>query len=236
MAHSSHWSEENRSPDTVLFDFGGTLDANGVPWKDRVFRLYRDEGIAVSPVHFDQAFYRADDSLVGVIPRSLSFRDTVGELLQRVSASLNLNDAHLTSKLANRFVDETHRQVALNADLLKRLSRRYRLGIVSNFYGNLATVCRNLELDPYFMVLVDSAVLGCLKPDPQIFLRALSQLGTPPDRAVFVGDSLRRDMAGARNVGMPHIWLSPASHEGEMPCCPGDPVIGALEEIQQWLL
>lgn len=235
MAHSS-WTEKSISPSAILFDFGGTLDANGVPWKDRVFRLYCDEGIAASPLDFDQAFYQADDSLVGVIPRSLSFRDTVGQLMQRVSEALNLDDVHLTSKLATRFVDDTHRQVSLNADLLKRLSRRYRLGIVSNFYGNLATVCRNLELVPYFRVFVDSAILGCLKPDPRIFLNALSQLGTSPDRAVFVGDSLRRDMAGARNVGMAHIWLSPESPDGEILCCPGDPVIRALEEIQPWLL
>ena len=33
---------------TVLFDFGGTLDSDGVAWKERVHRHYRDEGLAVT--------------------------------------------------------------------------------------------------------------------------------------------------------------------------------------------
>ncbi|MBI3976278.1 MAG: HAD family hydrolase, partial [Armatimonadetes bacterium] len=33
----------------LLFDFGGTLDADGVPWKDRIFTLYRAEGVDVPP-------------------------------------------------------------------------------------------------------------------------------------------------------------------------------------------
>ncbi len=33
---------------SVLFDFGGTLDADGIPWKERFFRLYQAEGLALS--------------------------------------------------------------------------------------------------------------------------------------------------------------------------------------------
>ena len=31
--------------ETVLFDFGGTLDANSVAWKERFYSLYRSEGL-----------------------------------------------------------------------------------------------------------------------------------------------------------------------------------------------
>ena len=31
--------------ETLLFDFGGTLDADGVAWKERFFTLYRAEGL-----------------------------------------------------------------------------------------------------------------------------------------------------------------------------------------------
>src|SRR5256886_17360775 len=60
---------------------------------------------------------------------------------------------------------------------------------------------------PLFSVLVDSAQVGCAKPEPRIFLHALEALGLGPADATFVGDSLPRDMAGARAVGMRHIWL-----------------------------
>ena len=43
-----HWCVVRREK-AVLFDFGGTLDADGVPWKERVARLYRDEGVSIEP-------------------------------------------------------------------------------------------------------------------------------------------------------------------------------------------
>src|SRR5262249_47814275 len=61
----------------VLFDFGGTLDADGIPWKERVRRLFHDEGFSVPALEFDRAFYAADDALVGTIAPSCSFEATV---------------------------------------------------------------------------------------------------------------------------------------------------------------
>jgi len=55
----------------VLFDFGGTLDADGVPWRERFRRLFRQEGVDIAPEAFDRAFYAADDALLGAIPGSL---------------------------------------------------------------------------------------------------------------------------------------------------------------------
>ena len=40
------------------------------------------------------------------------------------------------------------------------------------------------------------------KPQPEIFLQALQQLGVDPANAMFVGDRLEADVQGAANVGM----------------------------------
>lgn len=220
----------------VLFDFGGTLDANGIPWKERFFRLYRDEGVELSSEQFDQAFYAADDTLRGTIPATLPFRETVDRLVQNVTHALSLRDSMLVERIAKRFVEEARGRLFTNAALLGELSRRYRLGIVSNFYGNLATICREVGLSPFLMVVVDSARVGCTKPDPQIFRLALAELMAEPSQAVFVGDSLRRDMVGAREVGMAHIWLAPETSHREGPCCPNDPVVHNLEGLRELLL
>ena len=179
----------------VLFDFGGTLDADGLPWKERVFRLFAEEGVVVTRERFDPLFYTADDALVGTIPRTSSFGETVA-----------------------------------------RLARRYRLGIVSNFYGNLARVCEDVGIGSLFSVLVDSAEVGCAKPDPRIFRVALDALGVGPAAATFVGDSLPRDMAGARAVGMRHIWLVGATAPAAESCCGGDRQIRSLGELEAILL
>jgi FMN phosphatase YigB (HAD superfamily) len=57
-----------------------------------------------------------------------------------------------------------------------------------------------------------------------------------PAAATFVGDSLPRDMAGARAVGMRHIWLVPATAPAADPCCGGDRQIRSLRELEAILL
>ena len=53
-----------QSIDTVLFDFGGTLDAPGVHWLTRFHRLYPQVGLAVAPERIKEAFYWADAQLL----------------------------------------------------------------------------------------------------------------------------------------------------------------------------
>jgi putative hydrolase of the HAD superfamily len=92
--------------------------------------------------------------------------------------------------------------------MLKALSERYRLGIVSNFYGNLEAVCDSAGLCSFFKVTVDSHCVGAEKPDPAIFQAALDKLGATPEETVLIGDSLRRDREGARRMGMRFIWVA----------------------------
>ena len=219
----------------VLFDFGGTLDADGVAWKERLYRLYRNEGAGVAPEQFDPLFYAADDALTSSVSPTLSFRDTVRALVESVTEALGLHDHALARRIADRFLEDALEHLHHNAGVLRGLSRRYRLGVVSNFYGNLATVCEDAGIRPFFTTVVDSGRTGYAKPDPRIFHQALEALGADAARALFVGDSLLRDMAGARAVGMPHIWLTPAAHDGEKPCCPGDRMIHSLDELDEGL-
>jgi putative hydrolase of the HAD superfamily len=215
----------------LLFDFGGTLDAEGVPWKDRFFRLAGLEGLGVSRAEFDPAFYGATDSLEGVIPASAGFRETVDRVADGLAVRLK-RERTLLRRIGDRFSEESLRQLVQGAALLSRLRDRYRIGIVSNFYGNIQAVCDEAGLTPSIRVAVDSTLVGCKKPDPRIFQAALDALGAGPGEAVFVGDSLRRDMAGARGMGMRHVWLRPEGAAGD-PCCPGDPVIARLSDLQR---
>ena len=219
----------------VLFDFGGTLDADGVTWKERFFRLCLDEGVTIARECFDPVFYAADDALVGGVPDTLSIEDTIGRLATGVVGAIRPGDRALAARVATRFLDAERAQVERNRPMLARLSTRYHLGIVSNFYGNLPAVCANLHIRSFFRVIVDSTQVGISKPDPRIFLRAVEELGVPLADAVFVGDSPARDMAGARGVGMRHIWVAGEALQHAEPCCPGDRVVRSLEEVEALL-
>jgi HAD superfamily hydrolase (TIGR01549 family) len=206
-----------------------------VTWKDRFFALWRDEGAVARPEAFDPVFYRADDALVGGIPAALSFAETVRRLTADLASGLAVRDERVIARVADRFLDDAHRHLRRNQALLARLRARYRLGLVSNFYGNLETVCHNTAILSLFGVIVDSVRAGFSKPDPRIFMRALDGLGVAPLDATFVGDSAARDMAGARALGMRHIWLIADPPPPGGPCCPGDAMIHSLTDVEALL-
>ena len=63
----------------IFFDYGGTLDADGIAWKERFYPLYLRHGISVSKEKFSSAFYCADDSLIGDDIVSFSLKNIVYE-------------------------------------------------------------------------------------------------------------------------------------------------------------
>jgi putative hydrolase of the HAD superfamily len=209
--------------ETLLFDFGGTLDADGVAWKERFYTLYRAEGLNMTADAFAPAFYAADGPLVGSLPSAADLSGTVHALAANLEAELarrsaatdetgtvaEQTDGHRSQRVASRFLSEASAAFTRNRPVLDRLRERYRLGIVSNFYGNLEAVCHSAGLASLFAVMVDSYCVGAEKPDPAIFRAALEALRAVPETTVFVGDSLRRDREGARRSGMGFIWIAP---------------------------
>jgi putative hydrolase of the HAD superfamily len=78
-------------------------------------------------------------------------------------------------------------------------------------------------------VILDSAVVGVAKPDPEIFRLALDALGVPAGRDVLhVGDSLRYDVTGALAAGLQPVHMDPY---GLCPTPAGHPHVGSLAEL-----
>ena len=78
-------------------------------------------------------------------------------------------------------------------------------------------------------VVVDSAVAGVAKPDPAIFGIALAALGVPAsERVLYVGDSVRYDVTGARAAGLRPVHLDP---NGFCPAPDGHRHIRTLAEL-----
>src|ERR1051325_6450783 len=133
--------------DTLLFDFGGTLDANGIAWKERFHALYRTEGLNICSEAFQPCFFAADDPLVGRLPTKTDLAGTVQALTANLEVELARHggsNADRGRRIASRFLADTVTTIERNRPVLKVLAERYRLGIVSNFYGNLDAVCRSM--------------------------------------------------------------------------------------------
>jgi putative hydrolase of the HAD superfamily len=79
--------------------------------------------------------------------------------------------------------------------------------VVSNFYGNLDRVLADARLERYFAAVVDSSRLGIFKPELGIYEAALKKMRAAPAETAMVGDSLSKDCAPAKALGMRTVWL-----------------------------
>ena len=231
--------------ETVLFDFGGTLDSDGVAWKERFHALYRSHGLDLSADAFAPAFYAADDALVGALASTTGLEETIDALTTNLEAELARRgggtghaeiDRARGQRVASRFLSEMSFAFARNRPVLEALSERYRLGVVSNFYGNLEAVCESSGLGRLFGVMADSQRVGAEKPEPAIFQAALAELQAKPETTIMVGDSLRRDYEGARRCGMGFIWIAPDGVQAtERDAAENRSVLAAVTELPDLL-
>lgn len=97
-------------------------------------------------------------------------------------------------------------------DVLERLSRRYRLGIVANQPPECRPSLVRRGLADLFDVVAVSEEIGLHKPGPEIFQWAIDRAGVRPDECVMVGDRLDNDVAPAARLGMRTIWLQWPNH------------------------
>jgi putative hydrolase of the HAD superfamily len=193
---------------SVLFDYGGTLDSDGTTWLDRFYPIYKESAVDVPRERFDRAFYDSDDSLPSRHALAgLDLEQTVRLQVAGVLGALAPESAGLAPRIAGRFAADSRRQFARLRPVLERLAGRYRLGVVSNFYGNLDGILRAEGLRALFGVVADSGALGVTKPAPEIFLHAARALDSEARDCVMVGDSIKRDIAGAEAAGMKKVLV-----------------------------
>lgn len=88
-------------------------------------------------------------------------------------------------------------------EALDRWRRRGgRAAIVSDWDTRLRPLLGELELTGRFDAVIVSAEVGIEKPDPRVFGEAAARMGVRAGVVLHLGDSLRRDVRGARQAGM----------------------------------
>jgi len=122
------------------------------------------------------------------------------------------------------------------AETLLRLKADHRLGLVTNGDPGLQRMKLAASgLAPLFDTVVVSGEFGTGKPEAAIFHAALDELGVPPAKAAMVGNSLARDIAGAKAAGLAHaIWIEVPGAEEFAETTP-DATIRGLHELPRIL-
>jgi putative hydrolase of the HAD superfamily len=196
-----------------IFDYGGTLDTGGQHWGKVIWHAYEHLQVPVSETDFRDAYVHAERTLGKnpIIQPDFTFYKTLEtkirlqlEYLQTSYITpLTSYILPLTSHLYEATVAETRK----SREVLLSLKKQYPMVLVSNFYGNIATVLKEFKLDGIFDTIIESAVVGVRKPDPQIFTLGVEALGMQPDEVVVVGDSMDKDIIPASKAGCHTVWF-----------------------------
>jgi len=104
-------------------------------------------------------------------------------------------------------------------EVLRRLSERVRIGVVTNCSEELGQRAA-ARVGVHFDTVVTAEAAGAYKPRPEPYKLALDRLGVQPARTLFVAGS-PADITGATGVGM-HVWwhnrlqLGLGAHKGPL--------------------
>ncbi|MGH7789190.1 MAG: HAD family hydrolase [Candidatus Binatia bacterium] len=216
----------------ILFDYGGTLDGAASHWLDRMLALFAECAVELPLERVKSAFYRADDvAYADAAVAEMSLAELMDFHVGVQLDGLGLDDKALHQRLTDGFVARSEAALAASRAVLAELAGRYRLGVVSNFYGNVGRILADAGFAPLLAVVADSNRVGAMKPDRRIFDYALAGLGTAPAATLHVGDSYERDVCAARALGLRTAWLVPAERRPQGHDATADLVITSLDEL-----
>ena len=82
-------------------------------------------------------------------------------------------------------------------------TRGYHLAVISNIISRRMVQVKLEEygIARYFDPILTSSNFGWRKPNERIFIECASRLGLPPAECAYVGDTISRDVSGARRAG-----------------------------------
>ena len=197
-----------------IFDYGGTLDTGGQHWGKVIWHAYERQQVPVSEEAFRDAYVHAERTLGKnpIIQPDFTFYKTIEtKIRSQLEYLQEKNDVSSVSSyqkpLTDSLYEATVKETAKSREVLLQLKQQYPMVLVSNFYGNIATVLKEFKLDGIFDKIIESAVVGVRKPDPQIFTLGVEALGMQPDEVVVVGDSMDKDIIPAGKAGCHTVWF-----------------------------
>lgn len=190
-----------------IFDYGGTLDTGGQHWGKVIWHAYERQQVPVSEAGFRDAYVHAERTLGKnpIIKPDFTFKRTLEEKI-RIELEF-LGKQEYQQSIVDDLYARTMAETAKSREVLLELKQRYRMVLVSNFYGNIATVLKEFGLDGIFEHIIESAVVGVRKPDPKIFALGVDALGVEPNETVVVGDSMDKDIIPATKAGCHTVWF-----------------------------
>ncbi|HOZ37517.1 MAG TPA: HAD family hydrolase [Anaerolineaceae bacterium] len=188
----------------IFFDAGDILYTR--PHKDQHLRAFLDSHQLEFPKGFDDERKRLKAlAFTGKLPRHGFYEQLI--------RFLGITDPDLISEGMDAMqADDNNVEIICGAPetILELKERGYMLGIITDTAMAFSIKLNWFDQHGFGRVwdsVISSKEVGARKPDPEMYQRALTQVGVDPCDAVFVGHK-KAEIDGAREIGMKTIALN----------------------------
>lgn len=196
------------------------------------YRAFGGEDLSDDRVHELVSLCVERMTSIGHEPTRYTDFPSVGDTLKTVADPTTLDPIERNRLIQVIAAHEVGEVPQTHASTLHELAESHRLGIVSNIWSEKTPWHRAFEaagINKLFEVFIWSSDRRAIKPAPEIFNCAIAAIGAPQEHIVFVGDHPKRDIEGAKEVGLAAIWVDDGSHKP--PDVEPDLVVGSLIEL-----
>lgn len=188
--------------DVLTFDCYGTL----IDWETGLLAALRRALPAASGIEDDAllASYGRHEA-EAERPPYRSYRDVLAIGLRGVAADHGLE---ASESAVGPFSESVRDWPAFpdSTDALRRLARRFRLGVITNCDTDLFAAS-NERLGVTFDWVVTAEQARSYKPAHRGFELALEEIGLPRERVLHVAQSLYHDHVPAKELGLASVWI-----------------------------
>jgi putative hydrolase of the HAD superfamily len=131
---------------------------------------------------------------------------------RRALFDFDVDDEECAIELSRRFAVERRKRHILFPEALSVLSEivnDYRLGLITNGApGIQREKIAGAGIESLFEHIIVSGEVNVGKPERKIFITAIERFRTSRENCTMVGDSINRDISGAKNAGIHSVWIN----------------------------
>jgi len=161
--------------------------------------------------NFAKEYESARKSIQIGLPNSASSHNRL-LYFQTLCENLGLNPFQWSLKLYNTYWDAFLDSMILYdgvTEFLAQAAKRFKLCFVTDLTAHIQhRKVEKFQLGKYVTHMVCSEEAGSEKPHPAIFLLALHKLKLQAKDVIMIGDSYKKDIQGAANLGIKSIWFN----------------------------
>lgn len=205
----------------IFFDLDHTLwdyDANATEALGDLFDKHNFKSLGLfGKADLANMFFEVNYGLWDLYNTGKIQRAGIRELrFKTIFEKLGADPSHIPIDIEHEYISlaPTKEKVFEHAHVvLDYLSGKYKLHIITNGFNDIQTTkMKSAGLTNYFDVIVTSETTVYRKPDKEIFELAMDRAQASLPQSIMIGDNLASDIAGAKNVGMDHVWFNPTNN------------------------